>query len=342
MYVIREWRQRYEVNEKGRPASPGDRLRSGPLLFIRSKVYGHSQSAGFAAMQRIAGGRAYEVFGVFQKLLEIAGQSDKDTRGVLLDHRGKPADNSDLAHMLRTKQDVVDYAMRILTDPDVEWVEEIDSRKIREFPEKAGRGNCGKLVDNSVTNCGKLVDNFSSPSSQNNERGQLRQVKNGAQVHEETGLTKEGQASSRKFPEKAGRFLNTNQYNTNQYNTNQTNTTPLDSLSTPDVDGAFFDRFWNAYPKKVAKATARERFEGLNVDSILLERMLAKIKLLTETEEWKSEGGRYIPNPVKWLEREGWEDEVPEPRKKRKTPQEIIDEYDAARARDNAKAKVTP
>lgn len=135
MFVITEWFERYEVNDKGQPAKAGDKLRAGPLVYIRSKVHGHSQSAGFHAMQIKAGRLGYQVFGVFQKFLEISGNSGALTRGILLNHRGKPAEIGDLAHILRDDEKIIRHALEVLTDTTVGWMLEIDSVIFQEFQE---------------------------------------------------------------------------------------------------------------------------------------------------------------------------------------------------------------
>lgn len=138
MYVITEWFERYEVNDKGQPARRGDKLRASPLLYIRSKVHGHHQSAGFAAMQRLAdkrGVRAYEVFGVFHKLMEIAAAGPARTRGILLNHRGGPATLADLCHTLRETEETLGGVLDVLTDNSVGWIAEITWVTFPEFLE---------------------------------------------------------------------------------------------------------------------------------------------------------------------------------------------------------------
>jgi len=62
-----------------------------------------------------------------------------------------------------------------------------------------------------------------------------------------------------------------------------------------------FSRFWEAYPRHEAKEAAREAFTKLGVDEGLLETMITAIGKWKKTNQWKDEGGRYIPNPANWL-----------------------------------------
>jgi len=74
-----------------------------------------------------------------------------------------------------------------------------------------------------------------------------------------------------------------------------------------DSDGAAFDTFWAAYPRKVGKKTARKAFSKLqNVD---LETLLQAIETQKHSDQWCRENGRYIPNPATWLNEGRWEDE---------------------------------
>lgn len=73
-----------------------------------------------------------------------------------------------------------------------------------------------------------------------------------------------------------------------------------------------FSRFWDAYPRKVAKPDARKKFERLNPDDELLKSMLAAIEKSKGSEQWTKDGGQYIPYPATWLYHRRWEDDLPE------------------------------
>lgn len=80
-----------------------------------------------------------------------------------------------------------------------------------------------------------------------------------------------------------------------------------------------FDRFWSAYPRHEAKATARAEFDKLKPDEELLETMLASIDKQKQSAQWQENGGQYIPHPRTWLHQRRWEDEVTENRPTGKT-----------------------
>lgn len=71
-----------------------------------------------------------------------------------------------------------------------------------------------------------------------------------------------------------------------------------------------FDRFWKAYPRKVAKPVAikawRKAITKMETDKIL--EALEKQKL---SDDWTKEKGKFIPYPATWLNQERWNDEPP-------------------------------
>lgn len=72
-----------------------------------------------------------------------------------------------------------------------------------------------------------------------------------------------------------------------------------------------FERFWRAYPRKTAKAAAERALRRLDPCAETLERMLQAVAAHRESEQWKRDGGRYIPHPATWINQGRWEDEQP-------------------------------
>ena len=69
-----------------------------------------------------------------------------------------------------------------------------------------------------------------------------------------------------------------------------------------------FDKFWAAYPRKVAKAEARKAWAQTasirpDTDS-LVKAVLSHCK----TEQWMKSNGAFIPHAATWLRGERWED----------------------------------
>ncbi len=85
--------------------------------------------------------------------------------------------------------------------------------------------------------------------------------------------------------------------------------TPKPPAKTPGA-GERFERFWQAYPKKVGKDAARKAFDKRKPDDGLLTAMLSTVAVQRSSVEWAKDGGQYIPNPATWLNQGRWQDEV--------------------------------
>lgn len=68
-----------------------------------------------------------------------------------------------------------------------------------------------------------------------------------------------------------------------------------------------FDEFWRIYPRRQAKTRATQAWKSIKppeVDSIL-----KHVCDMAMTEDWKKEGGKYVPLPASYLNGRRWEDE---------------------------------
>lgn len=73
---------------------------------------------------------------------------------------------------------------------------------------------------------------------------------------------------------------------------------------------SLFDSFYQAYPKKVGKPAALKAFAKCKPDESLLQTMLDAIERQSQSEQWQTNNGQYIPNPATWLNQERWDDGV--------------------------------
>lgn len=84
-----------------------------------------------------------------------------------------------------------------------------------------------------------------------------------------------------------------------------------------------FEHFWKVYPKKVGKAGAyivwKKLVKAIYDETILFNACCAALAWQKETEQWKNENGKYIPNPETYLHNGRWEDEPPATQAKRET-----------------------
>lgn len=68
-----------------------------------------------------------------------------------------------------------------------------------------------------------------------------------------------------------------------------------------------FEKFWEAYPKKVGKKEAGRAFKKVKEPLNVLLDAIEEQKL---SEQWSKENGRFIPNPATWLNQGRWEDHL--------------------------------
>ena len=76
-----------------------------------------------------------------------------------------------------------------------------------------------------------------------------------------------------------------------------------------DYDANFED-FWAAYPRKQGKIIAKEAFVRVLKNGIDAQVILDAVEKQKKSNEWRSENGKYVPNPSKWLSEGRWEDDL--------------------------------
>lgn len=76
-------------------------------------------------------------------------------------------------------------------------------------------------------------------------------------------------------------------------------------------EGEEFDQFWQAYPKKAAKAGAQRAWRKLAPDAMLVGDILAALAWQCRSSQWTRDGGQYVPLPASWLRDRRWEDVRP-------------------------------
>lgn len=86
-----------------------------------------------------------------------------------------------------------------------------------------------------------------------------------------------------------------------------------DGKSMVEENDPQFCRFWDAYPKRVAKKDARFAWAQLNPDALTVDRMLTALRWQTQQPGWLKDDGAFIPYPASWLRAERWDDEAPIP-----------------------------
>jgi hypothetical protein len=80
--------------------------------------------------------------------------------------------------------------------------------------------------------------------------------------------------------------------------------------SDPVYKDSRFIVFWNLYPKKTGKGDAWKSWLKLKMTASLSEQILESVRQHIQCRQWKSDDGRYIPNPSTFLNQRRFDDEV--------------------------------
>jgi hypothetical protein len=68
------------------------------------------------------------------------------------------------------------------------------------------------------------------------------------------------------------------------------------------------EKFWSVFPNQKQKGLVEAWFREHKPSPDLIEKILAAIAKFKTTAEWQRDGGRYVPNPRKWLDLKSWLD----------------------------------
>jgi uncharacterized protein YdaU (DUF1376 family) len=71
-----------------------------------------------------------------------------------------------------------------------------------------------------------------------------------------------------------------------------------------------FDAFWSVYPRRQGKGEAAKAFTRLRPDESLLQTIVAAVTAQASSEQWRKDGGKFIPMPATWLNGQRWLDET--------------------------------
>jgi hypothetical protein len=78
----------------------------------------------------------------------------------------------------------------------------------------------------------------------------------------------------------------------------------------PEPDKTGFDLFWSTFPRKIGKGAAELAWKKIKPDATLQARIIQAVKAQCKSEQWRRDGGQFIPHPATWLNGKRWEDEV--------------------------------
>ena len=83
-----------------------------------------------------------------------------------------------------------------------------------------------------------------------------------------------------------------------------------ESRQKSDLQKERFDRFWDAYPRKVGKRAAEKSWKRIKVTDALYDQIMRSLASAKHTSQWQRNNGQFIPNPATWLNQGRWEDDV--------------------------------
>lgn len=72
----------------------------------------------------------------------------------------------------------------------------------------------------------------------------------------------------------------------------------------------WFNEFWKVYPKKRAKFLAERAWMKLRLTDEVFEEIIGAVQKFKLWDEWRRDGGMYIPLPATFLNQRRWEDEI--------------------------------
>lgn len=97
--------------------------------------------------------------------------------------------------------------------------------------------------------------------------------------------------------------------NTTKPNSTEQDSTDSTSSASLSLAERRFAEFWKAYPNKVGKAGCLKVWKKLKPNAELFDRIMEALAKQKVSEKWQKEGGRFIPNPLTWLNQGRWDDE---------------------------------
>ena len=102
---------------------------------------------------------------------------------------------------------------------------------------------------------------------------------------------------------------NTNNNRDNQRNNKKENN--KDTLVGGETDQIqiMFEQFWKEYPRKVSKKTAFTAFKNIKHLKDEFPIIMQAVKLKKGSNDWRKNGGQYIPHPATFIHQERWKDE---------------------------------
>ena len=76
-----------------------------------------------------------------------------------------------------------------------------------------------------------------------------------------------------------------------------------------DYTAAYLE-FWAVYPKKVGKGDAYRKWQSIVKSDKKKEQVIGSVQKHKNSDQWKEDEGKYIPNPATFLHQKRFDDEI--------------------------------
>lgn len=76
------------------------------------------------------------------------------------------------------------------------------------------------------------------------------------------------------------------------------------------LQGSYFNRFWNLYPRRMNKYKASLAWNALPVDEALYSSILLAVERCSKSRQWQDK--LYVPYPETFINEHRWEDDIPD------------------------------
>lgn len=92
---------------------------------------------------------------------------------------------------------------------------------------------------------------------------------------------------------------------------NEKKRSPYGGSPLPQQFNTWFDRFWEAYPNKLYRESARGQLRRLKPTEEIIGKIMEGLTRWKRAESWNRDNGRYIPAPAKFLAGKLWAEALP-------------------------------
>lgn len=82
----------------------------------------------------------------------------------------------------------------------------------------------------------------------------------------------------------------------------------INTPPTPKGESADFLAFWQTYPKRVGKDAASKAWAKRRNDMPEIKVLLSTLERQKQSDQWRKDGGQFIPNPATWINQGRWAD----------------------------------